>query len=237
MKKYTKQISIIISGYNEENYIVKTVAKFYRVLKNSKIKFELLVFDDGSKDNTYHLLLKNFNKIKYIKIYKNKKNMGLGFTLKKGSKYAKYDKVTLFPGDNSYKEEGIKNLIKNLNKDILLIGYRKNYIEVCPFHRKISSIALRILSVFFLKKFLKDVHGPVIYDRKILNKYKLKSLRYNYSIELLYLFLKIKKKYKYVPYTISKQTILNSGAFKLKNIFEILKTIFYLLKKDKFIIS
>lgn len=225
-----KEISLVISAYNEEQYILQTVNKFYNILLESKIKFELLVFDDGSKDKTYFLIKNKLPKSKKIKVYKNTINSGLGYTLKKGAKVAKYKNITLFPGDNSYKVSGIKNLIKSLNKKKLLVGYRTNYIKISPWFRKISSISLRLISIIIFKKYLKDVHGPVIYKTKILKNYKLKSLRYNYSLELLKLFISKNNKILYIPYEISKSTIKKSNAFNIKNIIEILKTIINLVR-------
>ena len=89
---------------------------------------------------------------------------------------------------------------------------------------------MRIISIIIFKKYLKDVHGPVIYKTKILKNYKLKSLRYNYSLELLKLFISKNNKILYIPYEISKSTIKKSNAFNIKNIIEILKTIMNLVR-------
>lgn len=229
-KNKNKEISIVISAYNEEKYILQTVKKFYSLLLKSRIKFELLVFDDGSKDQTYYLISRKLKKNKKIRVFKNKINSGLGYTLKKGARFAQYKNITLFPGDNSYLASGLKKLITNLNKEELLIGYRTNYIKICPWYRKISSIALRVISIIIFKKYIKDVHGPVIYKTKLLNNYKMKSLRYNYSLELLKFFISKNSNILYIPYEISKNTIKKSNAFNFNNIMEILKTIYNLIR-------
>jgi dolichyl-phosphate beta-glucosyltransferase len=45
-------ISIVIPAYNEESRIIPTLEKVYRYFKNRQIDFEIIVVDDGSKDNT-----------------------------------------------------------------------------------------------------------------------------------------------------------------------------------------
>ena len=46
-------VSIIIPTYNREQYLKKAI---YSVLKNTYRKFELIVIDDGSEDNTSDLI-------------------------------------------------------------------------------------------------------------------------------------------------------------------------------------
>ena len=83
------QISLIIPAYNEEKNILKTLKKLKFFLKNEKDKWEILIINDGSTDNTLDML-KNY-KSKFFKIISYKKNKGKGFAVKKGVKQAAGD--------------------------------------------------------------------------------------------------------------------------------------------------
>ena len=65
-EKNNKLISILITNYNKEKFITKTINSC--LVQNYK-NLEILVFDDCSTDNS---LLK-IKKFKNIKIFKNKK--------------------------------------------------------------------------------------------------------------------------------------------------------------------
>lgn len=75
----TPTLSIILPAYNAEKYIAEAIES---VLKQEYKDFELLILDDGSKDDTADII-KTFvdTRIRYIK---NEKNIGLIQTLNKG---------------------------------------------------------------------------------------------------------------------------------------------------------
>ena len=74
-------LSIIIPVYNEEKTIIKILEKIKQNSSNS-IKYEVIVVDDGSADQT-NKLLKNNNHL-FNKLLINETNKGKGFSVKKG---------------------------------------------------------------------------------------------------------------------------------------------------------
>ena len=92
-----KSLSIIFPVYNEElrlNSSFNHIKSFLK--KEKKLKIEIIFVDDGSKDNSYNLIVKfvnNFklkNKVKF-KIVKSETNLGKGAALKLGVEKAAYD--------------------------------------------------------------------------------------------------------------------------------------------------
>ena len=69
-----KLVSVIMPCFNCE----KTVAASIESILNQTYKnIEILIIDDGSKDNTYEILKKFQNKHKNIRLFKNQDNLGL----------------------------------------------------------------------------------------------------------------------------------------------------------------
>ena len=95
MKKLKKGLSIVVPAFNEENFIKKTVTKINSSLKKIKLRYEIYIVDDGSIDKTYQHAIKISKKDKKIKILRNKKNYGMGYSLKICSQKAKYNKKKL----------------------------------------------------------------------------------------------------------------------------------------------
>ena len=78
------KISIIIPIYNSE----KTLNKLINSIVNQTFTdYEIILVDDGSKDNSFKLMKELANKNKKIKIF-TKKNEGPGLTRKYGYEQA-----------------------------------------------------------------------------------------------------------------------------------------------------
>lgn len=117
-----KDISIIIPTYNCEKTIQKTIMSCI----NQKYKnIEIIIINDGSKDNTEKILLdlqKEDNRIKYY----NKINGGVSSARNFGVKHASGDLICFLDSDDLLKNDFIikmKNQINNSKSDICYCGY------------------------------------------------------------------------------------------------------------------
>ncbi|MFW6009542.1 MAG: glycosyltransferase, partial [archaeon] len=81
-----KIISIVIPAYNEEKTLPVSIKKIQNFIKTSYIKrfydFEIIIVEDKSTDNTFKKAKKIERKYNNIKVMKNKKNKGKGYTVK-----------------------------------------------------------------------------------------------------------------------------------------------------------
>ena len=62
-----RSLSIIIPCLNAESFIYKKVIKLNERLKKLKTKFEIIVINDGSEDNTLRELLRLKKKLKSVR--------------------------------------------------------------------------------------------------------------------------------------------------------------------------
>jgi glycosyltransferase involved in cell wall biosynthesis len=117
-----KLVSIILPTYNGADRISESIKS---VLNQTYTNWELLVIDDGSKDNTKEIV-ENFAKseprIKYIK---NENNLGIQKTLNKGIREAKGEYIARIDDDDIWCD--LKKLEKQVgflekNKDYVLVG-------------------------------------------------------------------------------------------------------------------
>ena len=70
-------VSIITPLYNSEKFIAETIVS---VLAQTYTNWEMLIVNDCSKDNGASIVEKYSKKDKRIKLFNNKKNMGVSFT-------------------------------------------------------------------------------------------------------------------------------------------------------------
>lgn len=116
-------LSIIMPVYNDEKYIRNTLMSIYKQ-SLGKDKYELIVVDDGSTDNTFRIcydFLKQYDDIN-MRIY-TQKNMGVSFARNKGLNKAKSKYVTFIDGDDifevNYLNQSISMFEKNRNVDLI----------------------------------------------------------------------------------------------------------------------
>ncbi len=126
--KNTKYVSIVIPLRNEEGNISRLVSEIIRKLKN-KYKFEIILIDDGSNDNTFMVMskIKTTNKGIAIKIIRHVKNYGQSASLLTGIKLAKGTIICTLDGDGQNDPNDMPKMLDSslqINKQDLIIGNR-----------------------------------------------------------------------------------------------------------------
>ena len=158
------KVSIITASYNYENYIKETIES---VLNQTFQDWELIIVDDGSKDNSVSVIKEYCNRDSRIKIFQHENgvNKGLAETIKLGLEKSNCEWVAFLESDdvwlpNSLEEKMyIVNNNPNINfiySDIEMFGdvneiERYNQIFYKKVSKKLSKGSpLKDLSPFFV---------------------------------------------------------------------------------------
>lgn len=130
-----KDYFAVIPVYNEQKHIKKLLEKVRRHTKN------IIVVNDGSKDNTRQIL----EKIRYIKVINLPQNEGKGAAMKKGAELAWKNKakgIVFLDGDNQHNPSFLPHFFKYLdNGHDVVIGIRILKTKV-PIYRKMGNLLL-----------------------------------------------------------------------------------------------
>lgn len=123
VRKETPLLSVVIPSYNHEKYIGKAIES---VLKQSYKNLELIIIDDGSKDNSIEL----------IKSYKDdritliaQENAGAHNAINKGLAMAKGEYLTILNSDDIFHTRRFEIMIKEMQKNNN-VGFACSYIQV-----------------------------------------------------------------------------------------------------------
>lgn len=126
MQAMTPELSIIVPAYNEESMIVDTLAGLSSYLTARSESYEIIVVDDGSQDNTIALIQdwQLHNKID-LRILGNQRNMGKGFSIRRGVFESRGQYVIFTDADLPYDLDAIDGFLKALQSGSdLAIGSR-----------------------------------------------------------------------------------------------------------------
>ena len=161
-------ISVIIPVYNEENTVKNLIERF----PNHR-KYEIIIVDGGSTDNS----INNIKKIKHkdLKIILQEKKLGYGAALITGFKNAKGNIIVTLDSDGQHKPEEIEKIMKPIlqGKADLVIGSR--YLGDCdykvPLFTRIGEYCVNIcILTLFHQRVGNNQSGYRCFRKEILKK-------------------------------------------------------------------
>ena len=188
MDKFT----IIIPVYNEAKNLKILIPKIYKQLKNEK--FELIVVDDNSNDETLRTLKKFRKKNFHHLIRKTERDLSKSCIL--GFKKARYKNIIVMDGDLQHKPSDLKKILYayfKYNPDIAvgtrdLFKIKKHNLN---FLRLLASrILILIVNLLLGNKTSDPMSGFFVFKKKIFQKSEKKMIKKGYKILLDLLYIK-----------------------------------------------
>lgn len=137
------ELSIFFPFWNEEKNIDSVIEKAIPIAANVSQKWEIIIIDDGSSDNTLKRAETLVKKHPHLRIISHKPNRGYGAALKEGFTNAKYKYIVFTDGDGQFDFSEITKFIEKIDSADLVIGFRKR--------RQDHNLFKRLLLMYLLK--------------------------------------------------------------------------------------
>ena len=161
------KLLILIPAYNEAENIERVVDN----IEKNYSQYDYIVVNDGSKDKTYDICVKEGYKVIDLPI-----NLGLAGGFQAGVKYAYrkgYDYVIQFDADGQHLPEYIEPMIEEIEKGYdIVIGSRfvekKKPFSARMMGSRMISLAIKITTG---KRINDHTSGMRLYDRKCMREY------------------------------------------------------------------
>ena len=154
-------VSIVVPCYNVELFVKQCIDS----IKNQTYKnIEVLMIDDGAKDNTAKVIKDNIKDDSRFKYYK-KKNGGLSDARNYGLKYVKGRYVCFIDSDDWIHKDYIKKLYESISKDdydVVVCNYISKFVD----REEKSNI-----TEFHIENFITPNAWNKIYKTKIFNDF------------------------------------------------------------------
>ena len=222
-------LSIVIPAFNEEKRIENTLQQIEKYASKNFNNYEIIVVDDCSQDKTSEIS----SKYKNVKILKNSKNMGKGYSVRRGILCAKHELVLFTDADLATPIEEIEKLLfkikqrydiaiasRNLKNSIIVVKQQK--------YRQLMGKTFPLLVRCFILPDFKDTQcGFKLFKTNIAKEIlaKQKSNGFAFDVEVLYLAKKLGCKIAEVPvvWIDQKGSKLNPLKDALKMLIELMK--------------
>jgi dolichyl-phosphate beta-glucosyltransferase len=199
------KLSIVIPAYNEEDRIVATIGAIASHVSDLGFPWELLIEDDGSRDNTVRIV--EDLHLANLRLQKAPKNGGKGSVVQRGMLAARGKYVLFADADNSTPIEEVSKVLDKLEKDGYSVAVGSRAVEGAnegkkSLLRKILSGGLRwiVRYIFFIP--VRDTQcGFKMYTREAAQKLHSKQtiMGFSFDLEILYLASKYGYRIAEVP--------------------------------------
>lgn len=234
MNTKKQKVLLIIPAYNEEESILNVVNKIYNYNKENNTKYDIVVINDGSKDNTEKILCEN--NINHIKLINN---LGIGGAVQTGYKYAlenDYDIAVQFDGDGQHDIRYVRDVIKPITDNDVNMVIGSRFIDKST--SKFKSSKARQMGIKMISFFIKLVTSKKIYDTtsgfRAVDKELIKKFSNSYPVEYpepvsTTEILKMGYKVKEVAVSMNERENGISSIRMWKNCYYMINVILYIL--------
>jgi glycosyltransferase involved in cell wall biosynthesis len=223
-------LSIIIPAYNEEKTIIKVLESIRdSKFDNTKVKYQIIVVNDGSKDKTLDLL--ENNKSLYDVLINNPTNMGKGFSVREALKISICEYIIFQDADLEYNPEDYKKffLLSSKFSPDLIIGSRFNYDKYVRSHNYLNRLGNLIITKFFNILFnttFNDIYSCyVCFKNKIIKPEDLKTYGFEQQAEILWKIVTTTKVFFEVPINYNGRSAAEGKKIKFYHLFLVLAEI------------
>ena len=154
-------LSVVIPAYNEEGAVRETVEEVREALAPTGIDYEIIVVDDGSKDNTRQEAIESGATVDW-----NPQNSGYGATLKRGVKRAQFEYIAILDADGTYPAHYLPEMLALCRHNDMIVGDRGAMMKNVPLIRKPAKFILNTLASFLAQRKLNDLNSGLRVFRK-----------------------------------------------------------------------
>jgi len=193
------RLSIVIPCYNEE----KTVRELVGLVEGvAEINKEIIIVDDGSKDDSPKILAELAKEKPHLTIILNPKNHGKGSTVREGYKHTTGDYVIVQDADLEYDPQDYKKLLAEVQKGAQVVygsRFSGNYKDMTSLHY-FGNQLLTVLTNILYGTHLTDMETCYkLLPGDFVRSLNLKSNRFDFEPEITSKILKSGMKIVEVP--------------------------------------
>lgn len=186
------ETSIILCAYNEGQVIAESMKEVEKVMDEYDTKYEIIVVDDGSTDDTRQKALeyKNANHNERLKVLGYDRNRGKGSAIKYGFAHSSGRKIVFIDGDLGVSPKHIPEFLDKLGESDVVIGSKwhpRSSINA-GMKRKLLSVGFNTLSRMLTGIKMRDTQtGLKAFRREVLEQIspKLVVNKYAFDLELM----------------------------------------------------
>lgn len=192
-------LTVIIPVFNEEDAILHTIEQMFIALRQRKIKFEVVVVNDGSSDGTRKVLdevqSQTPKRADYngMQVIHHPHNMGYGAAIKTGMQHSNYEFCAIIDADLTYSPDEMVNLFEiclESNFD-MVVGMRTGKFYKGSLGKQVLRLLLRKIVEYMSGREIPDINsGARVFRKSIaLMNSRILSDKFSFTTSLTLAFM------------------------------------------------
>ena len=148
-------LSLVIPAYNEAAVVRRAVVEAEAALGRLFDRFEILVVDDGSTDDTARVVAREYGDCRHVRLIRLRVNRGYGAALRTGFEAAAFDLVAFTDADCQFDLLDLGRMVPLVGRYPIVAGYRADRQD--PWRRRFLSWGYNRLARALLGTGVRDV--------------------------------------------------------------------------------
>ncbi|MBI3090170.1 MAG: glycosyltransferase [Candidatus Tectomicrobia bacterium] len=187
-----RKISVLMPAYNECAHLLSNIRETERVLRDLGCDFEIIVADDGSKDDTKAVAELLAHNLDNVHVWGNGENQGKGMALRRASQAASGDLVVFLDADLELHPRLIAGLLDTMEREgaDIVVGSKRHPQSRLHYplrRRLLSTLYAAVLKLLFGLPVRDTQTGLKLFKRQVLQDVlpRLIEKQYAFDVELL----------------------------------------------------
>ena len=222
-------LTVVVVAHNDARTLMATIERLYRALVITVEDFAILIFDDGSSDDTKAVADVAAQKFPFVTVHRSQKRKGAGVCTIQGSMAAESTYLVYVPADNTWPLRSFIELFGHLAKADVVTSYSNNLMAAMPLRKRLVSRCYTLILNTFFRKEIRYYNGLTIYPVQYLRQGTIGALGFGFQAEALLKAVNAGYSFLQIALPVDTQNLPRARSITIPNIADAVFTVVRLL--------
>lgn len=228
--KILQSVCFIVPALNEERIVEAVTRDIWAVVDARIAHYEIILVNDGSTDRTGAIMDRLARELAHVRVLHNNPNIGLGASYQRGVAEAKCDYIMMLCGDGGLPASSLPPIIAKIGTADIVVPFMLNLRQLkTPMRYVVSRSYTWSLNTLFGYR-LNYYNGLPVHRRVLLERIEITSSGFGFQAEILIKLLKTGCSFVQVG-VLGAEATNKSSIFRLRNVISVGHTMFKLLRE------